>query len=470
MNDETQWTARGRCHHLVRVGIAKGTMESPGPGPLRRSRRRSRPRRTDAESGGDLGSQFRQTSDLRVGSVGLHSRYVQRHGVVRSRKSRSSWPRISIPAVLVVGVLIALGPTGPATADPVAEAESNDAAWYATRYGVSTEEAAQFLDLEVLAGQLDAALSKNEADSFGGLWIEHEPMFTVQVRMLPGTESRVDKYAEPLGQDLAALVRVQARDITLEELAKQQAELHKLISGSVDFASRINVEEAQVQVDVFSDEALNEVAQSVPSNVLVVLSEEPEVPMVAIYGGLNLSNIGCTSGFSMVSTTSPSIEGVSTAGHCDNNPTWQGNNLPLLDAQWSGALDAQWHSTPGLTDPNKFNSGIDVRTVLNVYSRAEQAQGSTLCKWGYGSGYHCFTLTNKNYDPTEGCVPNSTSTWMYGYNGRDPNVSDHGDSGGPVFKNNGAYGTVACGRDSGHVVIYMASNYFTTIGARIAEN
>lgn len=60
---------------------------------------------------------------------------------------------------------------------------------------------------------------------------------------------------------------------------------------------------------------------------------------------------------------------------------------------------------------------------------------------------------------------NSSATWMYAVG---PNT-DHGDSGGPVFKNNGARGVVVCLAEGGLDLIYMASNYMSNVGARIAE-
>jgi hypothetical protein len=44
-------------------------------------------------------------------------------------------------------------------------------------------------------------------------------------------------------------------------------------------------------------------------------------------------------------------------------------------------------------------------------------------------------------------------------------LAETGDSGGPVFKNNAAKGTIVC--QQGNNLIYMAENYLANIGVRI---
>lgn len=349
-------------------------------------------------------------------------------------------------------------------ADPAPETDGaqhgSDAEWYSAHYGVSVAEANRRLDLGDLAGELDARLSSSERATFAGLWIAHEPEFAVEVRMLPGHVDAVSQYVRD--DSLSEVVNVESRQPSLVELVEVQLSLHEILPPSVDFSSGVDVRTGTVltRIDERDEDAV--AAVDLPDLVDVEIGTSPEDPALAIYGGLALSP--CTSGYS-VDQVGGFQQGVSTAGHCANSVTYQGNDLPFQDGQQNGNTDAQWHTTPDYSDPNQFDSGIDVRDVLRVWSRAEQAVGDPVCKNGKTTGYTCGGLSSKTWDPSDNCVDNSTATWMYA---AGPNT-DLGDSGGPVFKNNGARGVVVCKADGGQDLIYMASNYMSNVGARIAE-
>lgn len=344
---------------------------------------------------------------------------------------------------------------------------SPDILWYSNEHGVSIATAEEEMQLEVLAGRLDQALSKNAREVFGGLWVQHRPEFRIRVWTLPNEATVVEAYASELG--ISPWVDIEERAKTLQELVATQRSLHDLIDDSVDFASMVDVETGTVELEVASERDERIVASSdVPRSVVVTVVDELAETAQNLIGGKPLTT--CTSGWSVKQTNGVNT-GVSTAGHCTDSQSFQGDNLPFQDGQWSGDADSQWHKTPGYQNPARVYTGIDTRDVLNVYSRAETANNTSICMYGKATGYHCATMTNKNYDPSDSCIPNSTATWMYSYNGND-DLADHGDSGGPVFKNNGAYGTIACRREilgPGGAMIYMASNFMTRIGVEILE-
>jgi hypothetical protein len=122
------------------------------------------------------------------------------------------------------GVLDVLGPD---------EALRWDAEAYAKQFDVTVEEATERLQFQDGIGELNAALTANEADTFGGLWIEHEPDYRVVVLFTRKGERTIRPYLA--GKPYAHLVEVRQARYTLAELetiyAQATCELAKLDFG-----------------------------------------------------------------------------------------------------------------------------------------------------------------------------------------------------------------------------------------------
>ncbi len=87
--------------------------------------------------------------------------------------------------------------------------------------------------------------------------------------------------------------------------------------------------------------------------------------------------------------------------------------------------------------------------------------GSQVCKQGKTTGYTCGTISTISYCASGAC------TWVR-VAGNGTNLSEGGDSGGPWFSGNTAYGshTYGIGNDSA----YMPVNYFSGISVTIATS
>ena len=70
------------------------------------------------------------------------------------------------------------------------DAVAQDAVMYAADQGVDLDEAIRRLQLQDPIGELDAELTENERDTFGGLLIQHAPEFRVVVRFTRGAARR----------------------------------------------------------------------------------------------------------------------------------------------------------------------------------------------------------------------------------------------------------------------------------------
>lgn len=69
-----------------------------------------------------------------------------------------------------------------------------DVKMYADHQKIDLDTAAYRLALQDLAGNLDAALTKNVSDSYAGLWIQHSPQFRIIVQFTKDEKDRIESY------------------------------------------------------------------------------------------------------------------------------------------------------------------------------------------------------------------------------------------------------------------------------------
>lgn len=383
---------------------------------------------------------------------------------------RMSRLRVLGVLVLVSVASLAIDDASPAraTLDSLADGEpevgNSDLDDYVSAYGVSPQEARAQWTAADTAGELQVELVKTEADVFGGLWIEREPNFAIVVGVLPGGEKAVEEHIDHFG--LAGVARIQQVPRTLEQLRADQAAISAVAPAGIDFAAGVDQSENRVKVFVqTADDAMLLASVPLPESVVIIQQGLP-TPAVEIYGGLSLTT--CTSGFNVES--SGGSEGVSTAGHCQNSQSYNGTNLPWQAGQTSGNTDAQWHTTPGFTDPNKIRVTMS-GTTRNVTSREtlnQMVENEAVCKYGMTTLFDCGEIFIVPFNPGNSCVPSSTNTYVYVVpNPSAGDMADPGDSGGPVFHDNPAraYGTVTC--QSGADLIFMPQQFLANIGVTV---
>jgi hypothetical protein len=156
------------------------------------------------------------------------------------------------------------------------EVMRRDAQEYARMFGISEEQALQEMRYQDGVGDLNAALEANEADTFGGLWIEHEPSYRVIVLFTRNGEKTLRPYLK--GKSFAPLVEVRAARYTWADLQAIQAQAaHEL--GKLDFHVSVSasVQNNRVEVPV-SDRAwfeseLHRVGAQLPEGVELVVVE-----------------------------------------------------------------------------------------------------------------------------------------------------------------------------------------------------
>lgn len=368
--------------------------------------------------------------------------------------------------LLVLAVSLAAPSSAQATPDGSAPSEAlyQEAAEYARTQGVDLDVAVDRLRLQRLIGDLDARLRSEENETFAGLWIEHAPAYRVVTRFtsaLPEKKLRASLGGTPL----AGLVEVRSARWSLAELSESQAasrNLARTLDIAVDLG--INVFENRVEIYATDTDALESGLRArrlaLPENVVLVAVDGLVEPVQqTIRGGQPLSS--CTAGFAVRRNTSGEV-GLSTAAHCGNSQSALGVSLPFRSEDQNGNQDVQWHSTCGLFDvDNTFNSGIGNRACIGTRHRNNQAIGSYVCKWGMTTGRTCGFIQSKSIAP--GYVQNAAATFVR----IDGAVTLPGDSGGPVFVEDIAYGITSGRFTSDDDNVYMPINYISSLGVSV---
>ena len=152
------------------------------------------------------------------------------------------------------------------------------------------------------------------------------------------------------------------------------------------------------------------------------------------YGGELLSGGSCTSGFTVRTTGATSgSRGIATAGHCPNSLSDDGAALTFKGDYQGTYGDFQWHTGPQAIADDFYAGSTsttetdlrDVSSMVNVPS-----VGQSLCTTGATNHKTCQQVRN-----TSVCNGSKCSLVEMGSRDRAP-----GDSGGPVYWGNAAYG------------------------------
>ncbi len=183
-----------------------------------------------------------------------------------------------------------------------------DAQIYASNNNISIEEALRRFQLQDIAGKLDAELSMGEAETFAGLWIEHNPNFKIIVQFTRDGEETIKPYLKPY-TELANILEVRTAKVSLADLQRAQANASDFARAlDIPVESGINVYNNNVELYVTKtdrsrfDDAVQRSGIQLPdivkvitaeANALVDVEEVPvndvpanDVPFIGIIGTL----------------------------------------------------------------------------------------------------------------------------------------------------------------------------------------
>lgn len=355
-----------------------------------------------------------------------------------------------------------------------ADALRIDAERVAADYGITVEDALARLERQPRIGELQAAMYERGPASFGGLFIQQEPDYEITVLARPGRAPEVRSAVDALGfSDLEPFVRVKETMFTEDALERALLRVGQLAGGkatTLDVDLRAGEVRATAATENDAELLRRAVASATPpiqARQVVINIGGPSLGEHS-YGGLALTT--CTSGYSVRRTTDDS-HGVSTAAHCQNSQTLQKHDAALdyVTGKEGDSQDVQWHKTPNLDDPAYFNPRDGSGSIRNVFSRTDRDQmsvGDSVCHSGMTSGGGCGEIDGRSFDPDgSGSAFNATFIRV-----RNDNTSG-GDSGGPWFLGNSAYGTHRSSTTDGNDdPVFMAQNFMAALDLVVKVN
>jgi hypothetical protein len=329
------------------------------------------------------------------------------------------------------------------------EARRRDAAAYAEGRGITVDEALRRFDVVPSLASAVQAAEIAAPGRFAGGWVEHDPELAVFVRFT-GSEAGLEQATQALA-GLAAPVHIEyGAPHTYTELRAGQHRITPTIhrdhprmglfvdvrTGSVMLLGPDPIATAEL-------EALSRLA-----GVPVASQLSPPFQNVHTYGGKNIDAVeGCTTGFSVRDAISGET-GVMTAGHCAGNngsvATYYQDAATSYPMSQRGKRDDAnqdfaWYAESFHYEYNRVWDGLYLREITSTKPRLEMV-GGTVCHFGRGSGLSCGVVDDIHFDPGMGCNGPCDDVWVLIWD--DPGLKCwFGDSGGPFFQGNTAWGT-----------------------------
>lgn len=363
----------------------------------------------------------------------------------------------------LLGFLLLALAAVPAAAQPAVqtpeEALAQDAGEYSRRFAVTPEEAARRLMAQRESAAATETLRARFAKRLAGIAVEHTPEYRIVV-LLTGSRPVRQEAIEAGGMRVPVVFRTGAR-ATQAQLVRAVEKKGAAIRAAFPEAHGIGVDPRRGELVVALSEGdksyddLPAVAAriadiaGVPARVRVL--ERPETDLA---GGARVEGTDATTGRHAVCTagfmvTDGARTGLATAAHCPDVLTYTAADgtkmeLPFV-GQWGWSFqDVQVNLAPS-DEPPLFYLDRDrkaARAPAGQRSRAATRAGDWVCHVGQRTGYSCAEVELTDYSPPgELCGGPCAPTWV---TVAGP-ACGGGDSGGPVFSGDVAYGIMKGG-------------------------
>lgn len=374
--------------------------------------------------------------------------------------------RVLLPSWATIATLILASLAFATPALGVADGYEPEVGLYAADHELDLAEAAVRIERQALAGEVEDVLSAEYGQIFAGVYIQHTPEWRLIAQFTRPGEVDLARALE--GHPLLDYVDLTQVPRSLADLLNDVSEANSVLS-EYNYGLDLDIPSGKVVLSFTASELAE-----VPAERLALLSSHVEHRIVhahgtpnatQIYAGLALST--CTSGFTV--KNSSGTRGVTTAEHCSNTLSYDGQSLPYQNGAYYGSWDVQWHTTPNLTDKNwaydgKWDSTTPYyRIISGTKSRSSQVVGEYVCGYGKITKFRCGYIVSKNSQPS--WIPSANPHWIRVDNSGKI-LGESGDSGGPWFSGNTAYG-IHHGTYSDGDAVYMGINFVGDLGLTV---
>jgi hypothetical protein len=342
-----------------------------------------------------------------------------------------------------------------ATADTIeshSQALADDAAKYSAEFNVTPDEALRRLTIQQESVPVTDGIAREFAGRLAGISIEHAPEYRIIV-LLTGSKQVPDRsfHGIPIVfRTGAAATHAQAVEAMRQHLIDFRRELPGSRGAGYDQRTGQIVllvtpdDAAHLGIDAIRRRA--EELSGVPVRVMVNALDESNM---SIDGGGRVEGMNtltnrrnrCTTAFVV---TNGQINAITTAAHCPDQldyvePDGSTVSLPMIGSWGAAYRDVQINGSADSPDPFFYSdrgAGL-LRPVETWRNLASTRAGDFVCHYGESSGYSCATVELTDYAPPgDLCGGPCSPTWV---TVRGPSCVP-GDSGGPVFAGNVAFG------------------------------
>lgn len=320
------------------------------------------------------------------------------------------------------------------SAEGLTEAQLQDLARMAEQEGITLDEAIGEFAWHEPFSQMVSDLRERFPESFAGARIEGEGAWIAFRGTAPdGVAEKVHSFPK------AVEIRTE-RGFSESELDQWLQEVHYSVWERRDLvamaASGYDIATGGIQVEVESQAAAGlsraalhaELRKGLPPSAVDAPVDIKVVDAVrggqdTVYGGGALSS--CTAGFTVYNSNG---RGLSTAAHCDNSQTYAGRlRLSYVAGHGGRWGDVQWHTSSEFESDDFYYTSSSRR---DTSARGYATEGQRLCRYGRTTGTKCDTVYQLNHCRGDYC----RLTAMHN------RYADLGDSGGPWYYGNTAYG------------------------------
>lgn len=350
-------------------------------------------------------------------------------------------------------------------------------------YGLSQSEADERISLEEEVSAFATQLKSSNPDGFGGIWIEHSPVYKIVVAVKDNTDAQaLRKMVSPQMRRYLQTKKVKFSEAEIE--VRIDRVIQALLPLNINYVSYYEHKNDSLVIETSLDSGVGLIRQALPQDLMsFVQIKKGSVPSQmqatgmqsgdGVYGGWSFSDSTadasryvCSFAFNAKDNLNRPI--ILTAAHCANNPRiyYQRSGVPhwvslTFEKEWIGPgtkYDYQFHRTDGLNNgawvwfdngPGKIDfkgfrpsddhtldsskniiasqSAEGYYAVKGTWGYYDQKVGQVLCKSGRSTGLTCGQITHGYYtfNGIKGWIETGlSSAFIYAVSG---------DSGGAVF-------------------------------------
>lgn len=311
---------------------------------------------------------------------------------------------------------------------------------YAREAGISEADAIRRLRLQSAISDLQARLETEEAETFAGIYIEESlASYGFVALFTDDPQGRLARHnTDP---QLAGLGRPVQAARSRQWLRDEKRRLSVLFAAAgVPNEAGVDLRAQGIVVSVLDLARARTLLQAANIQIpeFVRLRQVPNFiqPETAVYGGNKAwyptAPGYCTFGFAVRDYSGN--RGISTAGHCSDDLRLGGHtgaSVGLLQQQNdAGIYDVQWHRNSTDTYTNVIRYSTTSVTINGATGVTAQSQTAQVCKMGNATGITCGRITLFDYGTRDMVEVSSPGV----------NLSEGGDSGGPWYMTDRAYG------------------------------